>query len=405
MTRTKLFNTLTALMLFVGNTPLKAQNDASPLAYGWNDIMTQVAKNNTSVVAAAEGLKVQQLANKADLALPDPEFEFDYGFGQPKSVPNRTNISITQTLDWGVLLGRRRKLAEMSNKQAALDYRVKLGEVMKETDRTLTSLVYYNRLCNELQQRKALADELRTLYQKKFAEGDINQIELNKVQLNAAVSLAELTRAQAERAQLVKHLQHLNGGIAVEMNDTLYPTSNSQLPALSELQQAAQASLPIISMVIDREQSRAALKVAQADALPAFTVGFAGEYVKDNNYNGLSFGFTLPLWGNARRKVKQAKAELAMRQFNIDDAKLQQAYETEEQYNEAMQLKATADQLTHNMQQMDNAHLLRRSLDLGQISLLDYLLELSFYYTARTAQLEAERDANLAISDLRATLW
>ena len=57
------------------------------------------------------------------------------------------------------------------------------------------------------------------------------------------------------------------------------------------------------------------------------------------------------------------------------------------------------------MQQMDNAHLLRRSLDLGQISLLDYLLELSFYYTARTAQLEAEREANLAISDLRATLW
>lgn len=129
----------------------------------------------------------------------------------------------------GVLLGRRRKLAEWSNKQAALDYRVKLGEVLKETDRTLTSVVYYNKLCHELQQRKDLADEMRTLYQKKFNEGDISQIELNKVQLNAAVSLAELTRAKAERAQLVKHLQHLNGGIAVEMNDTVYPTSNNQL--------------------------------------------------------------------------------------------------------------------------------------------------------------------------------
>lgn len=402
---TRLLNYFILLVLAFCVRTLSAQNATCPLAYGWTEILTQVAKNNTTLVAAAEGLKVQQLANKAELALPDPEFEFDYGFGQPKSVPNRTNISVTQTLDWGVLLGRRRKLAEWSNKQAALDYRVKLGEVLKETDRTLTSVVYYNKLCHELQQRKDLADEMRTLYQKKFNEGDISQIELNKVQLNAAVSLAELTRAKAERAQLVKHLQHLNGGIAVEMNDTVYPTSNNQLPSLSELQQAAQVSLPITSMMIDREQSRAALKIAQADALPAFTVGFAGEYVKDNNYNGLSFGFTLPLWGNTRRKVKQAKAELAMRQFNIDDAKLQQAYQTEEQYNEAMQLKATANQLTLNMQQMDNAHLLRRSLDLGQISLLDYLLELSFYYTARTAQLEAERDANLAISDLRATLW
>ena len=389
---TKSLNYFILLVLAFCVRTLSAQNATWPLAYGWTEILTQVAKNNTTLVAAAEGLKVQQLANKAELALPDPEFEFDYGFGQPKSVPNRTNISVTQTLDWGVLLGRRRKLAEWSNKQAALDYRVKLGEVLKETDRTLTSVVYYNKLCHELQQRKDLADEMRTLYQKKFNEGDISQIELNKVQLNAAVSLAELTRAKAERAQLVKHLQHLNGGIAVEMNDTVYPTSNNQLPSLSELQQAAQVSLPITSMMIDREQSRAALKVA-------------GEYVKDNNYNGLSFGFTLPLWGNTRRKVKQAKAELDMRQFNIDDAKLQQAYQTEEQYNEAMQLKATANQLTLNMQQMDNAHLLRRSLDLGQISLLDYLLELSFYYTARTAQLEAERDANLAISDLRATLW
>lgn len=402
---TKLFNYLATLALSACVGTLYAQNDSSPLAYGWTDILTQVAKNNTTLVAAAEGVKVQQLANKAELALPDPEFEFSYGFGQPKSVPNRTNVAITQTLDWGVLLGRRRKLAEWSNKQAALDYRVKLGEIMKETDRTLTSVVYYNKLCHELRLRKALADEMRTLYQKKFSEGDINQIELNKVQLNAAVSMAELTRAQAERSQLIKHLQHLNGGIAIEMNDTVYPASNNQLPSLAELQQAAQTSLPITSMMIDREQSRAALKAAQVDALPAFTVGFAGEYVTNNNYNGLSLGFNIPLWGNARRKVKQAKAELAMRQFNIDDAKLQQAYETEEQYNEAMQLKATADQLTLNMQQMDNAHLLRRSLDLGQISLLDYLLELSFYYTARTAQLEAERDANLAISDLRATLW
>ena len=41
----------------------------------------------------------------------------------------------------------------------------------------------------------------------------------------------------------------------------------------------------------------------------------------------------------------------------------------------------------------------------NSLASIDYLLELSFYYTARTAQLEAERDANLAISDLRATLW
>ena len=48
-----------------------------------------------------------------------------------------------------------------------------------------------------------------------------------------------------------------------------------------------------------------------------------------------------------------------------------------------------------------NAELLDRALAEGQISVMDYLLETSFYYDARTAQLEAERDAQLAAAALR----
>ena len=65
---------------------------------------------------------------------------------------------------------------------------------------------------------------------------------------------------------------------------------------------------------------------------------------------------------------------------------------------------STAQQLAHSLQQLNNDNLLRRSLILGQMSLLDYLLEISFYYTARTAQLEAERDAQLALSALRCSV-
>ena len=60
-----------------------------------------------------------------------------------------------------------------------------------------------------------------------------------------------------------------------------------------------------------------------------------------------------------------------------------------------------ADELHQGLLATSNSRLLQRSLELGQISLLDFLLETSFYYAARTAWLEAERDAYLSAAAIR----
>ena len=65
-----------------------------------------------------------------------------------------------------------------------------------------------------------------------------------------------------------------------------------------------------------------------------------------------------------------------------------------------MNLHNSVSDLQRDLAGTDNNYYLRRLLEEGQISLLDYLLELSFYYTARTALLEAERDSQLAQADL-----
>ena len=72
-----------------------------------------------------------------------------------------------------------------------------------------------------------------------------------------------------------------------------------------------------------------------------------------------------------------------------------------DRYNAAVSLTECAERLRLQLQSTCNMDLLHRSLDEGQISLPDFLLDSSFYYTARTAQLEAERDAQLALSQLR----
>lgn len=376
----------------------------SVLKSGWESWMAQIAQNNTTLKALHRQMQASVLANGSNLSLTDPEAEVAYLVGTPKGVPNRTNVSLTQSLDWDVLLGRRSALAKANNQVAYNDYRLAVQQVLAEADEQFTSLVYYNKLCGELSQRQTLAEEIERLYQQKFERGDINQLEVNKVRLNASVCRADWARAHNERQQILANLQRLNGGHAVAFTDTVYPLAGKALPPLVDFQSALAGSLAVQTAQAAVAQSEAEIKVAKAEGLPALTVGFQGEYIKQNNYSGLSLGFSVPIWGNSRKKIRKAEAELAANRLTVDDVIYQERAQVAKLYASAQQLQQAANALQKDMQLMNNDQLLRRSLELGQISLLDYLLELSFYYTARTSQLEAERDAQLAVSALRSKI-
>ena len=325
-------------------------------------------------------------------------------FGSPKGVEPRTNVAVTQSLDWGMLTGRRRKLSKAANTAAMAEYRVAFQKVMSEADAALVQMVYYNRLQAELETRCHEARNIMLMYEKKYTDGDVNLIELNKVRLNTAVSEAELQRAKADRAAVAQTLQRLNGGAPITMPDTIYPATTA-LPPLATLKEAIPHTAAMAQAEASLAQSTAAVKLAKVEGMPEFTVGFQGEYIKDNNYSGPSIGLSIPLWGNTRRKVKAARATQVASQLSLADTRQQQLSTLDQLYMQATDLNATTQQLKDHLAATTNDALLRRSLEAGQLSVLNYLLEQSFYYSARTALLEAERDAQLAVSQVRALMY
>lgn len=386
---------LSAFSLRAQLLPISGQGDDT-FAKRLNDIW----QNNQQIQTAEERLKAARLTNKADVSLPDPEAEVAYLLGSPKNVPNRTNVSVTQTLDWGILTGKKREWTKAKDKVAATEYFTTVREVMSETLPALVSAVYYNRLCRELTRREQSAVEIERMYEKKFSDGDVSRIELNKVRLNARVSRSERTRAESERTAVFASLARLNGGQTVEMPDTVYPTFLAHLSNYKELEEEVLKSYSVQTAEEEIKLSQAAEKVARLERLPQLTVGFQGEYIRQNNYSGLSLGFTLPLWQGSRRKAKAAEAETVVRTLEAESVRQQQISSLRENYDLARSLAEGADHLREGLSQTANDHLLRRSLEEGQISLLDYLLEQSFYYTAQTALLEAERDAAHAAARL-----
>ena len=88
-------------------------------------LLDTIARNNPTLRAALAGRRAAEAANRAETRLPDPEAEVAYLAGSPSGVPNRTNVSLTQELDWGVLTGRRKGLAEAADRSAATGLQIR----------------------------------------------------------------------------------------------------------------------------------------------------------------------------------------------------------------------------------------------------------------------------------------
>ena len=71
-------------------------------------------------------------------------------------------------------------------------------------------------------------------------------------------------------------------------------------------------------------------------------------------------------------------------------------------YERVAGLKTTAENYRRLQTPSDNADLLKKALDAGEISLLDYIVEMGLYYDTVSRAMEAERDYQQAFAELSA---
>lgn len=361
--------------------------------------LDSVERNNVTLAAMRRQLIADKAAQAVDLRLPDPEVDMAYYQGSPDGVPARKNIDVTQTLDWGTLTGRRRQAVSEAQMRLERDYLVQRQALLATADEAYVEMAYANALCRELRRRATQSEELLQLVEKQNGKGGISLPELNKVRLNAAVVAAELRRAESDQAKAQAELVRLNGGRPVCVTDTAWLAP--PLPPLATLLQQIATSPQVAAADATVAERRADVALQKTLAIPALAVGFTGEYVKGQNYSGLSLGFTLPIWGGAKQRKRQSREALASAQLAREDVTMSAHLTAEQRYAEALRLQKTVNDLRTQIERTDNAALLSRSLALGQISLRDYLLEITFSNEARKQLLDTERDAWLA----QAAVW
>lgn len=348
------------------------------------EILRLVAENNTTLKAAADKVEAEKQEVMIETSLEDPEVGFDYLWGKPGMIGKRKDINVNQTFDLATVFGYRKRLANSQKELLELELQQKQLETRLEAVDLLVQITYYNQALaiyeERLQQEKQLADS----YEKRLAAGDANKLETNRARLSLADIESETERVKMERDLLLLQLKTLCGGAEIAYNSTDYNALNN----------TPEMSLKALQEAQNTQQERIAendFKSAKAQSLPSLTAGYMAELTDDEKWNGVTVGVSIPLWSNrhnmkrARLSLQSARSESADAAYQLEQLAAAQRLRTERYHD-------IAQKMQQKLANASSTALLRKALNEGEISLVEYTIENSDLFDLRIKALEAERD-------------
>ena len=364
-----------------------------------DDILGQVGENNLTLKALQQQLDAGADANLAEARLEGPEVEFGYLFGEDGR--RRHDFGVSQSFDFGALTGARKRLALGQNELLALEYRASRRDILTQARKLVYRIINCNALIAEYTHRADNARAVEQAYRSGYEKGEFSVIDYRKAAVGLAEAEGTLRLCEVERDGLLAELKNLNGGedieiTACEQETVLLPGSFGQW-----LEQASGKSSALEYVRTSTSTSEKQLKLSRSEAFPSLSVGYKSEVVPGEGFRGVSVGVSIPLW-SAGKKISSAKKQLEAARLAEQDALVQFRTNAENLYEKAASLAESAAGYALLTDSDEGLRDLQKALDSGQMSLLDYMNEISYFYSSRELALQTQLEYLLAVADLMA---
>lgn len=387
--KTKLF----ALLMLAASVPAVAP------AVTLEEVLEQIKKNNADLKYASAQIEAQTAELKTTNNLSNPTIDGSYLFGND-AAGDKWEVGVSQEFDWPGLYSARGAANKAQIEAIRRSYSVTKQSVLFEAYNLCLDIVSCNR---SIAFQKGVMDNLNKLYDtnmKAFSHGEVSIIDVNKLKIERIALQQTLDNLVAKRDAKVIELEGYNSNLPIEGVKTLDFYSDNALLPMSDYLAEAKANSPLIA------QSRAELvadekytKVASAQGLPKFNLGYKHSKEDGYNFNGVTFGMSLPVFEN-RGKMKAAKAKYIISQYACDNAEADVENEVRTNYQTAQSLQKQLNGYREALDGVDNVSVLNKALNGGQISLLTYLQELRYFVDAKAVMLEVESDYHRALAVL-----
>lgn len=364
-----------------------------------DNILSEIEKNNTLLSALRKSAEAEKLGNKTGIYLQNPEFEFHYLWNNPSVVGNRTDLSIKQSFDFPSAYKYRNQISDIENVQVELEYRKQSRTLLLKARIVCIDLIYNNALKSELSNRLTHAQIIAESYKRKLDIGESNVLDYNKAQLNLLNIGKDLESVEIERSNLLSEIRSLNGGVAIDLADSVFYTPVIPVD-FEEWYLIAEQKNPVLNWLQQEiEKGQKQEKFNRAMSLPKLQAGYMSESVVGDQFQGIIVGLSIPLWEN-KNTVKYAKANAIAFESITYDNKIQLYNKLKALHSKAVGLQASVNDYRLSLSSFNHSDLLKKAFDKGEITLINYILELSIYYQSKENLLLLERDMNSTLAEL-----
>lgn len=288
----------------------------------------------------------------------------------------------------------------LKNEQLEFEYQKKLKEIQFESRLICFDLIYINAMETTLRFRFEHAKIIAQAYQSKIDMGETSLLEYNKSQLNLLTMKSKLASIGIERNMLLADLARMNGGNTINFTESVFHTV--MLPDDFELwYDEAEHNNPMLAWVRKEiEISQKLVGLNKAMSLPKLQAGYMSETVAGEKFQGITVGLSIPLW-ESRNKVEYEKANTLALISMETDQKIQFYNHIKALHAKTISLQKSTTQYRSDLLLFNNSLLLKKALEQGELTLIDYLIELSFYYESVDLLLDMEKEMIKAYAELQ----
>lgn len=354
-------------------------------------VLAEIAKNNKTIQANTQYWSAQKVKYQTGNSLYNPTIEYDYLKGSPADAGNQTDIVVTQSFDFPTVYGKKNQLANQQILQADLYLQAANQALLLEAKMICIELVYRNKLQIPLAKRKEATEKWLGQFNRKLETGDGTILDVNK----AEIQLLEIKKQFLENASFIaklnEQLTSLNGGTAITFKDEAYLT----VPVIADfatLEKEIEAQ-DFLRKTLEQDKviAQKQIEVSKALALPKMEVGYHYQGILGQTYNGFHTGISLPLW-ESKNRVKLEKAKMSFAEIALTDHTNDHYYEIKQLYGRYESLKSILGDYEKINNSADPIKLLDKALAAGQISVLEYFVEMNYYNTTFNSYLEIEKE-------------
>lgn len=362
-------------------------------------VLRNIETNNKELQANARLISSQKMEAKTDNNLPDPTLSYAHLWGSKDKNETIGELVVSQSFDFPSLYASRAKLNRLKTNSIDGQASVFRQSVLLQAKEICLDIIMLRQQKQILQERLRNAKELCAMYKKRLQTGDANILETNKINLELLNVKTEASLNDTALRNKLEELNTLNGNIPVVFEAEDYPSVAFPSDYQMLKTEVLTTDPTLQALASESAAARRQIGINKQGWLPKLELGYRRNTESGTPFNGIVVGFSIPIFEN-RSKVKIAKAQSMNTDYLKENATLQAESQVAQLYREAKTLRSSMDEYEKTFQAQQDLVLLKQALTGGQISMIEYFVEVSVVYQSKQNYLQLENQYQKAMAKI-----